>query len=806
MSLLTGKNSFQYYFGNIELKKYLFYLIPFLCSSVVFCVLYLSFGYEYSTDQKLDLQNKIDIQYAYTLKGGILSVLGFSDDRFTTRHPISIKSDEVLKPLTSTVFLPYYNSNEILLSFDAGESDVILHRIFINDIPLDLKNYEQSLKFRNVSSVKYSDELKSLIVSLSDAKNQIRLSDKVMNTVPKYSKKEIEKLNKESAKNRFYEKVKVLLCFFFLFLLLSFVIIRSKIYNYLNAYIAIILILALDFSFILSIKGYVLYLNENDVLGNLFKFHQNYLPLFWFLFLFPLFISGLLKSKIVSTFTFVVSLLSLLILVGDNFVISILDSRYIFKGSGLFIKQAEYSYPFIVKYLMSDAGILMLISFVLFIYVSLLGFKFKYKLGYKSICSCSLILVAYLFYPVDLNYNDYKFSNVFQVNNISFINRGNYQVNFSKDYPVLKDFDFKWQTKKGLNLRKNVIILLVESLDCSLTYSCGSVRELTPNITKLASENVFFDKYYSNNFNTHGAYLTVIKSIPFFPPKDLVFSQSLIKLYDHNDLVEAFKKFGYTTSFFSSTDMVYGMDVTVSLSDYDNVFTEKDPYFSNVTDRYVFNSVPDENLYEYIAYRAKLETKPFLYVTKSASSHTPFSSPFGLNDFDKSFEYTDVMVDRFVKLLRQNGFFKNGILIITGDHKAWDNQHGDLFSVSKNRSAGNLAMVNNHVPLILIDDIHKGKVNHTVFSHSSLGVFLQSLLLPEYKLNRFNADVIVSTHPEVILHYENEKRNYVLVKVGDLEDEVILNGDRSEFLNHVFEPQLERLILAYIARSKDGED
>ena len=114
-------------------------------------------------------------------------------------------------------------------------------------------------------------------------------------------------------------------------------------------------------------------------------------------------------------------------------------------------------------------------------------------------------------------------------------------------------------------------------------------------------------------------------------------------------------------------------------------------------------------------------------------------------------------------------------------------------------------MESNHVPLIIIDGTHTASVNHTYFSHSSLGVYIQSLILPEYKLNRYSADVAFSTEPETILYYENEKRNYVIVKVGELEAEVLLNGDNSEFLQHVFDEETEKAVLGYIAGCKVGD-
>ncbi len=792
--MLHLKQFLNEYYRGFSFSKYFFYLIPFLAIGLILAYLYINLAYESQIEEEFVHENRIDIEYAYVRNGGRLSVLTY-DEANNYRWPLEFNSNEPLKPLAESIFIPYVFSHDIVFSFDAENEIIILHGIYINDKPIPMQDFENYLNLKNFEKAFYSEKDASLILHVSNRASQIQFKKKILNIIPKFTLQEEQESVKALEKAKFNEKLHILLLFFLIFTFLSLFILKKEYFKILNWTMLIFFVLAVDFSFMLLLNNELFILNKGDLIGNLNKYHQNYLPVLIIFIVMPLIFVSHLKNKVVKTLITIIPVSIIFIMLVDNFIISILDSRFIFQGSGLFIKQANYAIPFITKYLKSDKGLVYILALSLLPFLIILSFKGTFKLNSLT---CSIIVLAstiYALYPVQQQYNDYKFANVFQINDFTFTNRGNYQALYSENYPPLKSLDFQWQTKEGMNLRKNIIILLVESLDCSLTHSCGSKQDLTPNITTLARENLFFDNYYSNNFNTHGAYLTIVKSLPFFPQKNMEFSAQLLNLYNENDLLEAFRKYGYKSSFFSSTDLVYGMDESLKLSNYDNIYTDKDPYYKNIKERYVFNSVPDENLYDYIAYKAKKETDPFIYITKSASSHSPFISPLGMNDFNMSFIYTDLQVKKFVDRLEQDGFFQNGILVITGDHKVWDPMNNaEKFNIDSDNM-----MNSNHVPLSVIDGIHKGEVNHTFFSHSSLGVYIQSLLLPEYKLNKFHADVAHSTEPETIIHYEYVKKNMAIVKKGDLEAEVLINGDRSEFLNKVFDQETETQILGYIA-------
>jgi len=57
-------------------------------------------------------------------------------------------------------------------------------------------------------------------------------------------------------------------------------------------------------------------------------------------------------------------------------------------------------------------------------------------------------------------------------------------------------------------------------------------------------------------------------------------------------------------------------------------------------------------------------------VLGTVSSHLPFLDPMGRSNTEKAvFNYVDQQLGRFYHRLANRGFFKNGDLIITGDHR-----------------------------------------------------------------------------------------------------------------------------------------
>lgn len=528
---------------------------------------------------------------------------------------------------------------------------------------------------------------------------------------------------------------------------------------------------------------------------NIYIFFQNYLPMLWLTFI-PCIIALTLKNRLLKGLLCLLTIFSLLVIFIDNGILHLLGTRFNFGFGGKFEGDAVYILDFVNNYLYSKTGPLMLgstlIALTFIIWVVFTKTQAS-KSTLKFVLCITILLSIWGIWPREPRELDYEFANVYQVNNISFYTSGSFNKEYSEDFPLRDNLDFKWQYGTGLNQQKNVILVLVESLGCNFTYMCGNGPAYMPNLEKIAARNTLYNNYFSEIPATSLSYLSMVKSVPVIQTNDSdQVSQSYRKkLHEQNDFVKAFRENGYKLKFISSTDLVFGMKTTVSESIYDEVIDANSDLFKNITKRYVFNSVTDEELFKKIVEQISRENGKFFYITKTASNHAPYSSPLGELNIEKAFEYTDLAISKFVKELENNNYFDNGILILVGDHHAWK-----VDNYSPNSSPSTY----NKVPLIIIDGKNEGKIYNYQFSHASLGVMLQYLQLPRFKYNKFNfIPTNPNDHQEYIFGYDYKKSASVSILKGDKEAKILLSGDDSKVEpNGIFTIEEEQDILGFL--------
>ena len=137
-------------------------------------------------------------------------------------------------------------------------------------------------------------------------------------------------------------------------------------------------------------------------------------------------------------------------------------------------------------------------------------------------------------------------------------------------------------------------------------------------------------------------------------------------------------------------------------------------------------------------------------------------------------------------------YFKDGIVVLFGDHPVW----ADI-----NKQITNFELYN--VPLVIIDGENKGVVNSRSFSHASLGVLLQDLMLPKYKMNRFNSNPLLDNFNydrEPLFIYDFDKPNELEIKFNQKEGKLVFSGNDSYIKPRgVFTEDEEKLILGFVA-------
>jgi len=337
----------------------------------------------------------------------------------------------------------------------------------------------------------------------------------------------------------------------------------------------------------------------------------------------------------------------------------------------------------------------------------------------------------------------------------AFFNNG---LNYTKFYPMINSSkalervkqDLQQENSKYLkdeNLarninntgsfkRKNVVVVVVESLSARFMTHFGNNENITPNLDKLAKEGLFFTNIYATGTRTVRGLEAVTLSVPPMP------GTSVIKRPNNGDLFTIgvpFKKNNYVTdfiyggySYFDNQEKFFTLN-NFAITDRSDLASDEIS-FSNiwgVADEDIFN----KSIQKFDSHYK--QDKNFFSIIMTTSNHRPYNFPEGRIDRlsgggrAAAVKYTDYAIGKFIEDAKQKPWFEETIFVITADHCA--------------SSAGktNLPVNKYHIPLIIYapDFIKKG-INAKLGSQIDIGPTILSLLNLSYTSKFYGQDLI----------------------------------------------------------------
>lgn len=326
--------------------------------------------------------------------------------------------------------------------------------------------------------------------------------------------------------------------------------------------------------------------------------------------------------------------------------------------------------------------------------------------------------------------------------------------------------------EKGLNLRKNVIVIMTESLSADESRLLNGSYDNLRNLDKLAQENIYFSNYYSDGFYTDASNFAFLTSIPFIHGVYFYREQ-----YFSNSVTRLFETQGYTTNLFYSASPIGELNKIYDAAKFNKQYGGNEPFYQN-KERLTFLSVPDGDMFDFVISRLSTLTdrqNPSFSLIMTTTTHHPYIVPqTHEKDFHKAVQYVDRAIYDFYLKLKSNHFFDDGILIITGDHRAML-----PYTIQERNKFGNIGVAK--VPLIIIGLEEKYSIKDVPFSHSSLSSLLQYINLPTVKMYEFNQIPVDKEGPafeqKPILAQIHEPADQVFVLWKDRQYTIHLNGD-----------------------------
>jgi hypothetical protein len=261
------------------------------------------------------------------------------------------------------------------------------------------------------------------------------------------------------------------------------------------------------------------------------------------------------------------------------------------------------------------------------------------------------------------------FENLWQVN-VEVDGSRDYSAKFRSRLTALPAPAFYCEA--GLNEHPSVILLVVESLSAYHSRLFSGLNDYTPNLDNLARRGAYFTRFFANGYSTEGGLISLLTG--HAPLPTVGWSGSTMSFTDvEGDFHRWLKGRGYKTAFFTSGEISFGArDRWLRAIGIDDIEGADHPFYDGMP-RGSFGAAEDEALIDrFLQWHARRHGhSPFMATVLTVATHPPFYSP-GTRRSDEaaSVREIDRQIGRLAATLESRGFFRQGILIIVGDHRA----------------------------------------------------------------------------------------------------------------------------------------
>jgi lipoteichoic acid synthase len=223
----------------------------------------------------------------------------------------------------------------------------------------------------------------------------------------------------------------------------------------------------------------------------------------------------------------------------------------------------------------------------------------------------------------------------------------------------------------GVDRDLPVILLVVESLSSYHSKLFSGLADDTPNLDRLARANAYFPQFNANGFSTEGGLIALLTGhvpLPTAGSNGSVLAFTDVQGDFHRELAHE----GYLTAFFTTGDLRFGQRAEwlrrVGIQRAEGA----EHRFYNGMSRGPFGAANDAALYDRFLrwLDAERPSGPFMATLLTVQTHPPYLAGDGGSEESARFREADRQVGRFVQALEARGYFREGLLLIVGDHRA----------------------------------------------------------------------------------------------------------------------------------------
>ncbi|VAW44734.1 hypothetical protein MNBD_GAMMA03-1558, partial [hydrothermal vent metagenome] len=204
-----------------------------------------------------------------------------------------------------------------------------------------------------------------------------------------------------------------------------------------------------------------------------------------------------------------------------------------------------------------------------------------------------------------LTVDDTDYVNSTNINNIITINL---KSGSSTDYSAatikqslhkLQEIERLTCKTNGQNNKKNIILLVIESLSIYQSELLSGIGDLTPNLDKIAQENHYFTNFFANNFTSMEGRIALLTGEKTFRDiAKLSFDRGRVGYWNsQRNIPTLLNSYGYHTSFLDGANLNF-TQTGKFMEGIGFDYVEGQEYIGYKDEpRFGFNSVPDKVLY-----------------------------------------------------------------------------------------------------------------------------------------------------------------------------------------------------------------
>ena len=277
---------------------------------------------------------------------------------------------------------------------------------------------------------------------------------------------------------------------------------------------------------------------------------------------------------------------------------------------------------------------------------------------------------------------------------------------------------FKRDTVDIPAAKPDIILLIVESLSAINSEKTSGLPGILDGFDELSKEGVVFTNFFANHQASEGGLIALLggfQPIHYPTATPYMFDEFAIQ----PSVIAEYRQQGYFTEFLTNADLAFigldhflnglGLDLSRGRDDVDNM---------KHAPRVVQDAPSDAYLYReaLLSVRRLMPSEtPFLLTIATTSTHLPYTHPDGGPDTPEAvWEWSMQRLLTFYSSLSESGYFENGILLITGDHR----QMRPLSEAEIERY-GDSARA--RVPLLVIGESYpRGHIDNRFFQQSDL--------------------------------------------------------------------------------------